>query len=493
MAAVDDRPEPQRVEIELTAHDPSGPTSPGGRDRMEASGGAEVGAPSDGVLAEGVLATERGRLVAAGAFAATIALLLGVLVGRLGSGDVGTTDGAATSSTLSTLSTTDITTTDITRSVGRDGSDTLPPAPEILVPPSTTRPTSTTVATLGDAEHPDRLVEGVIDIDPNVPVSPVEVVAMTNRNEVVRIDVPAGTTVSTLIDGGQYGPPSIHAGDGWILIPSFDERLGSIVIHDDGSRTSLGTGTSWPLMENTVNGTFWRSDGEPTGGVPSRLVEIEVDGSPTGAAVELGGFYPGMIDPRGGVVVQAPGGFYVVTPDSTNMITSGRLLAIGVDRAVVQECDESLACGYFVVDRSTGTRTPLDLAPELAGEGVSIEGGGWWTFSEPLSPTGDAVLVTVWMPDGGGQQSLGVIDLTTGGYESIGGFVDTPAMAWAPDGRSVYWLERGRLTVFDRSTGVSTLFSEDLGTINAFPLRPTTSPVGAAAPTSVPDGDADGG
>lgn len=480
MAAVDDRPEPQRIEIELTAHDPSGPTPPGGRDRMETSAGAGVDEPSNGVLA-----TERGRLIAVGAFAATIALLLGVLVGRLGSGDGGSAGGAVPSSTLPT--------TDVTTTVGRDGSDTLPRAPDILVSPSTTRPTPTTIATFGDAERPDRLVEGVIDIDPNVPVSPVEVVAMTNRGEVVRIDVTAGTTVSTLIDGGQYGPPSIHAGDGWILVPSFDERLGSTVIHDDGSRASLVTGTTWPLMENTASGTFWRPEGEPAGGVPSRLVEIEADGSPTGAAVELGGFYPGMIDPRGGVVVQAPGGFYVLTPDSTNMITSGRLLAIGADRAVVQECDESLACGYFVVDRSTGARTPLDLAPELADEGVSIEGGGWWTSSEPLSPPGDAVLVTVWMPDGGGQQSLGVIDLTTGGYEPIGGFVDTPAMAWAPDGRSVYWLDRGRLTVFDRSTGISTLFSEDLGTITAFTLRPTTSPVGATAPTSVPSEDGGGG
>ena len=93
------------------------------------------------------------------------------------------------------------------------------------------------------------------------------------------------------------------------------------------------------------------------------------------------------------------------------------------------------------------------------------------------------------MPDGSGQQSLGVIDLTTGGYEPIGGFVDTPAMAWAPDGRSVYWLDRGRLTVFDRSTGVSTLFSDDLGTIIGFTLRPTTSSVVATAPTSVPSED----
>jgi hypothetical protein len=199
-----------------------------------------------------------------------------------------------------------------------------------------------------------------------------------------------------------------------------------------------------------------------------------------------------MADPLGGVVVQAPGGYFVLTPDGATRFTTGTLVALGRDRALVRECDELLACGYSVVDRATGLRTPLPLDPAI-GDRVELE-LGWWSFRDPIDPTGEAVLVSFWDQSGSGRQRFGVLDLTTGGFRGIDEAGANPSLEWAPDGRHLYWLDtRSRLSVFDLDTGESVLFSDDLGMLNAFALRPVSPSFDEPPASSLPDESADGG
>jgi hypothetical protein len=462
---VDDGHEPERIEIELTSHEPA---SPGGRSRRAPGGvpdGASVEAGDPDDPGPGLLGTERGRLIAVAAATAALALVVGVLVGRLGSGDVASSEGTEASTADSTTTTR-----------GPGNRDTLPRAPEILAP-TTTRPERPTTTTI----DPERMTEGSIQIHPDVPPDPVELVGLTVNGEMIRIDVTTGATVSTRVDGSVGGPPSVLAGRGWVLVPTFDPQVASdqeaTVIYDDGSRSSVLVGagwTGWPTFLASGNTTVWRIDSQEETGQPIRLVELTIDGSETGVTIELDGFYPQMTDPRGGVVVHAPGGYYVLGPDSRARLTSGQLIALGRRRAVVNECDDQLECGYFVVDRSTGARTSLILDPAL-GERPSIELGGWWSFREPMSPDEGALLVLTWDNSGGGRQAIGVLDLATGEHAEIGGSMDQPMqMEWSPDGQRVYWLDGGRLKVFERSTGESVLLSDDLDRLNALTLRPSS-------------------
>ena len=444
---MDEGHEPERIEIELTSHEPATTAGRTGRARaglpdeatVETTDPDEVGRP-------GLLGTEQGRLVAVAATAAVLALLVGVLVGRIGSGDVESADDISST-------TTEVTTT--TRPPGNR--DTLPRAPEILAP-TTTRPERATTTTI----DPEQLVEGSIAINPVVTPEKAEVIAVTRQGVVVRIDAITGSTVSTHASA-QFGQAFVSAGDGWVVVP--DDRGGLSVIADDGSRSSVDLGGWFPPLTSD-GAAFWRAEFDQPSGQPSLLVETLLDGSETGAVIELDGFYPQMVDPLGGVVVQAPGGFYSLTPDSRTRMTVGQLYALGRRRALVNECDAELECGVFVIDRDSGARERLQLDAELE-DLLQSSGGAWWPFAKPLSPDEEALAVITF---GNAGPVVGVLDLSTGSYAELGSD-NEPQVAWGPGSRYLYWLDGGRIMVFDRSTGESVLFSEDLDSVAAVTVR----------------------
>ena len=116
-----------------------------------------------------------------------------------------------------------------------------------------------------------------------------------SRTEVrrVRIDTATGAIVTVDVDGAQFGPPTVFAGDGWILVPSSDGVRGSTVLFDDGSRSSIDTGFAWTLLTT--------GDGRRRSGAamvrraerfPDRLVEMAIDGEPTGIGDRSERFHP---------------------------------------------------------------------------------------------------------------------------------------------------------------------------------------------------------
>lgn len=459
---MDEGNEPERIEIELTSHEPA-ETAARARRLRSATEDGDTGVVATGDVDDddaGPLATERGRLLAVGLGAAVVSLLIGVVVGRMGSGEVESSDAASTTMEVSTTTT-------------MPGSnDTLPRAPDIQAPPTTRAPATTTTTIPVDG-----WVERSVVVDPAVAREQDEVVALTRDGQVVRIDVATGTVASHPVaaDGprnGFGGPALVYAGTDWVLVPTFDEEGRSIIVFDDGGRSSVDLAGWTPVMVGPSGGTFWRPRFDPSIGEISEMVEVTLDGTETGVEVDLDGRYPMAADPLGGFVVQAPGGIYAVGADTTERLTGGRLLATGSRRLVVEECSEQLECGYFVVDRATGGRAVLPLDPSLEGS-VGIEAGGWWSVRSPLNPEEDALIVVRWDHSGSGGQMLGVVDLTTGEYTDIGGVFDTPQAAWSTDGTRIYWLDRGAIMVFDPATDESVLLSPDLDEFAALAVRPS--------------------
>lgn len=441
----DEGREPQRIEIELTTHDAARTASGARRPGRRPGGGEVVSAGPANDDESGLLGTERGRLVVVGAGAAVIALLIGVLVGRIGSGEVESSDAA-------------VTTADVTTTTGSsDDRDTLPRAPGNLT--STTRPQRTTTTTVVG----DELLTGSIVISPAMQREKAEIIAVTRQGVLTRIDAITGATVSTQTDA-RFGQAFVAAGDGWVLVP--DDRGGFTSISDDGSRTTVNLGGWWPPLTSDAT-VVWKAEFDQSSGQPTRLVEVMFDGTETGAVIELDGYYPQMVDPLGGVVVQASGGYYVVTPDSQSRVTTGQLQALGERRALVHECDAQLECGHFVIDRDSGARRQLEIDTPSA-EPLQFGGIGWWSITDPLSPDEDALIVVSWDNRG---QALGVIDLETGSYVELDRFETEPQAAWGPGGRYLYWIDNGNIMVFDRSSGTSVPFSEDLDNVVAVAVR----------------------
>lgn len=457
---VDDRPEPERIEIELTSRGSSDTEMRFGRGRRndaDRSDGSEAGDGTIVMASEAPgrtpwLSTERGRLVSATSLVGIVALLLGVLVGRAGSNEgLATTDVPATVTAVATATSTIVGTL-----------DTLPP-----VEPSPATTSSSGSRQVFPTTPGAQASNAPTVINPIIAGQPFEIVIHAGRGQVRRIDVATGGTTVIEADPIDFGSPALFAGPDWVMGPNPGGR--PTVYFDDGTTSDLGVGTNLFVMR-AGDERFWISD-DSLSSSATRLTEIAIDGSATGAELELAG-YPVMPDPLGGIVTYASGGSYIVGPDATTRITPGRLLTLGRRKALVHECDENLVCRYYVVDRSTGNSRSLTLDPKLL-DNLEFQIGTWLQSGQQLNPDEDAVLVTTWSP--AGRNGGGVLDLETGEYVEIDASLSNPAMDWSPDGRFVFWIELGKLQVFDRSTRESHMVFEDMPTVSAFAIRPSGS------------------
>jgi hypothetical protein len=178
-------------------------------------------------------------------------------------------------------------------------------------------------------------------------------------------------------------------------------------------------------------------------------------------------------DPAGGVVVQAPGGTYQVGPDGSRRITTGVLIALNSQTALVADCgDESvsvLSCGLAVHDRVTGDSRPL--TPVLS-ESVDATNPYLAMFAGAISPDGRyaPLFVNGSVVDNGSAQQLGVIDLTTG---AIANLTTSPqsALWWSPDGSRVLYMRDDRLLMYDFEQGAELAIVPDSDGLRSFAVR----------------------
>ena len=210
-------------------------------------------------------------------------------------------------------------------------------------------------------------------------------------------------------------------------------------------------------------------------GRPIQVAEVDYEGNATGVFFELlPRQWVQSADPAGGVVVAAPGGTYNAGPDGSRRITSGQVLALNAQKALIADCgDDLLSCGTFVLDRASGELTPLTITGQDAlGTDVPIpfESAGNW---------GAPQLFTAISPDGrwaplvraDARQAFGLVDLTTGKFVQLAGFPES-GLWWSPDGQSAIYLRNQRLAMFDAVDGVTFDIAVGLP-VGAFAVRPT--------------------
>jgi hypothetical protein len=267
------------------------------------------------------------------------------------------------------------------------------------------------------------------------------------------IDTAEGTIASIDTDVNSYNGAAVYAGDDWVLVGDFDRGATSVYRTFDNAPEQFVVGNLWDLRWQPDTDRFWVVDQSMYPG-PLTISERTVDGDETGVTFELSQrFWPSGADPAGGVIVSGQTGTFRVTPEGSERISTGYLLAISAELVLAVECGDSLdTCGTYVVDRGTGERTPLVVEGSM--ETVIDSAANYGMYggeTSRISP--DGRLAPVVMPSAS-EPSFGVVDLESGTFTKIASYAQSP-LFWTRDGRHGVFVTENQLMLFDAETGES--------------------------------------
>lgn len=453
--------ERERIEIELTSSDPVPPEF-------------VRGAPADALMATGrpEPAAANVRLVVTAAAVGVVALVLGWGLGRSGGG------GSRPEQPVSSDN------VNIERSDPVAAIATVPPTSLARV---TTTITSTTEELADESPSPrvSASVQGAVDVAPQVVGQPMEIVAYGNGRQLFELDLMTSQLRSTAVAVQPFGPTRLLVAPDWVLIPSNDPELPSAVVRPDGSFYEVELGASWQVIGIADNGSIWWVIPTPIEGTGTVIQRRGMRGELLDEIAVLTEF-PVGVDPAGGVIVELPGRVLGVRPQPAvtssvtgaarvaapeiDPITTGRVIALGDEIAVVEECAVDQTCGVFVVDRRSGARRELPQAPGATGGLVPYGPAG----TPSVAPGGALAAVEVFDPvdRASSQRILGVMDLGTGVVVEVGPTQDIGQVAWSPDGRFLLHIDRGRIAAYDTDSAESIIIVAELVAIGSFGTRP---------------------
>ncbi len=294
-----------------------------------------------------------------------------------------------------------------------------------------------------------------------------DLVASTWDDDVIEIDVDAGTVVAQPGPPLAAGPVRLFADDAGVTLASTVDSPGFRL--DDGAVPVPIEGDliGGFVLPGPVAGTLWR---DRTGGGDGRVAFdlIDVRGAPLGPTVELEEVSALGSDGNGLLLLVAIGGFYSVSPAGAVRLTTGGLLASGPTAVYARECDEVLACGVVRVDRATGERRPID-DPVLVGAPFQTDAD---LAGSTVSPDGDVAFVRT----SRNGLSWSFVDLAAGTAVPAPGPQKSTSLVWSADGRFAAYLSGDRLQVFDRDAATLTPLT-GLPAIRAFAVvRPVADP-----------------
>jgi hypothetical protein len=153
----------------------------------------------------------------------------------------------------------------------------------------------------------------------------------------------------------------------------------------------------------------------------------------------------------GSLVRELAGDIFITDGADSVRLTTGELIAIGVDEAIVHECDTDLLCDVVRVDLVTGERRTAEtasLGPLVVGatarREVALEGS--------LSPDGRTALVEL-APGRDDGPGWAFADLITDGLVPIDTPDDHQPIVWSTDSSSALFLSDGELHVYDADLG----------------------------------------
>lgn len=362
----------------------------------------------------------------------------------------------------------------------------IAPVPSASTASSVTPTTAPPTTSAAQADDPTPvIVEAEVPVHPDLRGQPLEIVAYGNGRQLFQLDLATARLRSQHVIAQPFGRTRLLVGPTWALLPSSDADLSSTIVWDDGRTAAVEVGLADQILGVADGRALWWVVPTPDPGegafVQLRSVQGEFEEVIAGVPVA-----PSRVDPAGGVLLELPDGWFAVEPQravtdpevgasrvvepTVVPITSGRLLAISAEFAVVEECDDRLVCARLVIDRATSERRVIESIRDLRGPvpyavaGVSsVASGGRWAVVEVLEPDDRAST----------QRSLGVIDLSTGEVDDIGPTQDVDQVVWSPDGRFVIFIAGGRVVAYDTESALTVVVADELVAIDAFGVRRT--------------------
>ena len=361
------------------------------------------------------------------------------------------------------------------------------------VAPSPIEPMTTSDVVAADSSPRSLIViEDVVDVASVLQGQPIEIVAFDIGRQLFQLDLTTSRLSATEAAVQPFGKNEVLVAPDWVLLPSNDASfLSSVVGRQLFQLDQVDFGASWQVVGLADSGSVWWIDPMLNEGSGTVVQRRSINGDLLDEIVMLP-VSPSAVDPAGGLIVELPGRVLTVRPEPSvvdpetgistvadpeiSSLTTGRLLALGADTSVVEECEDDLTCGVFVVDRATAERRPLARADARVDARVD-DGAGPVPYGRvgaaSVAPDGSAAAVELFEPADGGssRRTLGVMDLLNGTVTEIGPTQDVEQIAWSPDGRFLLHIQGGRLTAFDTQTGESVLVADRLTAIGSFGIR----------------------
>lgn len=292
--------------------------------------------------------------------------------------------------------------------------------------------------------------------------APTEVVVLTQDGSVHRIEFPSGRVRSVAIDGPDSQPGLAVNADS-IAVSTF----GSVLLLTEGlpardvdiSNRGVG-GITARANDFVVAGRQLDIDeAEPLWLLAADGGLVDVTGGPLSDAPT----WERSFLQTGELLLPRPGGVYAVGDDgAARRISDGALVASGRSHIAVERCDESLDCGYFVMDVGTGAETAAALAP--------LDRYRYWETSTRIAPDGRSIQFADWQR---AQAVWRLLDVETGDATDLGpidGEIRS-ADTWAADGSGVF-ADDDELLTFHAVDGTEASIS-GLGRIRAVATRPS--------------------
>ncbi len=328
--------------------------------------------------------------------------------------------------------------------------------------PTTTRPRAPTTT------RPPLLVEELGG--PMLPTpSGIELVGLTAQGDLLDINLDTGEMLTTDLPGGASGAlATILASDSWTFIQRWDVNVSTLVPRGEPpAEVAPPPEMASGVFRGPDPDTMWLPEYDPSSGAIEGLSLIGLDGQPLERSIDMHGWWPMQSDLAGGVIVQAGGGIYVVSEGGARRVADGELAGVGANHFLVRSCDEALSCGLFVVDRQTGERRQV---PVIEVDGLAQFYGWAGTDSASVSPDGTAAVL---FGLDGDSSTAALLGTDTGVYRTLsrmgGGSV---SIAWSDDSRYVAFVDARRFQVYDRTTGETIDFGDQIPLVGSFASRP---------------------
>ena len=268
-----------------------------------------------------------------------------------------------------------------------------------------------------------------------------EVVAFGADGILYRIAIPSGQVRAMRMSGWDSSAQAVVGEEAIVVFTSTDV---SIVRNDEPIvRVPMRDGV---IFVEAWTGTdrFIVTTPSPAGGEQQLILELDGTLAPLDSdAVDGSVFWARSFLPDGRVAVNRPGGVYAVGVDQpATRLSDGDLLATGAAHYAVEECDEALRCGTFVIEAATGERTEAMLTA-LSDDSAFVDP------STRTSPDGRTIVFA--------DRNTGIrqfLDAATGVTLDIGRVDEVlHPESWASDSSGVFSEESGKIVFHPRDTG----------------------------------------